>query len=102
MKLLLGLVFGLITTTTLSFVQDKQNLKIYPEPKEGFQPSVIQLTPKKNEEAYKVEIMVGKMMKADCNRQNLMGKFELRACLSLSSKFEWALIKMFFKRKVNF
>ncbi|MGY0034564.1 hypothetical protein [Pedobacter sp. NJ-S-72] len=47
MKLLLGIVFGLITTTTLSFAQDKQNLKIYPEPKEGFQRSVIQVTKKK-------------------------------------------------------
>ncbi|MET4142973.1 hypothetical protein ABIB30_005389 [Pedobacter sp. UYP1] len=37
MKLLLGLVFGLITTTALSFAQDKQNLKIYPAPQEGFQ-----------------------------------------------------------------
>jgi len=76
MKLLLGIVFGLITTTTLLFAQDKQNLKIYPEPKEGFQRSVIQLTPKKNEEDYKVEIIVGKTVKVDCNIHNLMGKFE--------------------------
>lgn len=76
MKLLLGLVFGLITITTLSFAQDKQNLKIYPAPQEGFQRAVIILSPKKNEEDYKVEIIAGKTMKVDCNIHNLMGKFE--------------------------
>lgn len=76
MKLLPGLVFLLITTTTLSFAQDKQNLKIYPAPQEGFQRAVITLSPKKNEEDYKIEIIAGKTVKVDCNIHNLMGKFE--------------------------
>ncbi|MBB6502961.1 serine protease inhibitor ecotin [Pedobacter cryoconitis] len=84
MKLLLNIALGLIATTSLCFAQNKQklntqpkqNLEIYPKAKEGFQRFVIQLPAQKNEEGYKVEIIVGKMMKVDCNQHGMIGSFE--------------------------
>ncbi|MDD0976180.1 serine protease inhibitor ecotin [Pseudomonas fontis] len=48
----------------------------YPEADKGFKRQVIHLPPQTDEYAFKVEILAGKQLEVDCNKQRLGGKLE--------------------------
>jgi ecotin len=48
----------------------------FPKPESGFTRQVIQLAPQAREDDYKVEILAGKTLNVDCNRQRLGGTLE--------------------------
>ena len=48
----------------------------YPEAEKGYTRQVIHLPDQADESAYKLEILAGKTLKVDCNRQHLGGNLE--------------------------
>jgi len=50
----------------------------YPEAEKGFTRQVIHLPAQADESAYKLEILAGKTLQVDCNRQRLGGSLEER------------------------
>lgn len=52
-----------------------ENLKPYPQQLEGMDRHVIFLSQQENEDLFKVELIAGKTMEADCNRHRLIGQF---------------------------
>jgi len=48
----------------------------YPKPKSGFTRQVIHLAPQTREDDFQVEILAGKTLTVDCNRQRLGGMLE--------------------------
>ena len=50
----------------------------YPEAEKGFTRQVIHLPAQADESAYQLEILAGKTLKVDCNRQRLGGSLEER------------------------
>ncbi|WP_247255860.1 serine protease inhibitor ecotin [Pseudomonas moorei] len=48
----------------------------FPKPESGFTRQVIRLTPQAREDDYQVEILAGKTLNVDCNRQRLGGILE--------------------------
>ncbi len=48
----------------------------YPEAEKGFTRQVIHLPAQTDESAYKLEVLAGKTLKVDCNRQRLGGSLE--------------------------
>ncbi|MCO1623113.1 serine protease inhibitor ecotin [Pseudomonas putida] len=50
----------------------------YPEAEKGFTRQVIHLPDQADESAYKLEILAGKTLQVDCNRQRLGGSLEER------------------------
>ena len=48
----------------------------YPKPESGFTRQVIHLTPQQQEEGYEIEILAGKTLTVDYNRQRLGGMLE--------------------------
>lgn len=48
----------------------------FPKPESGFARQVIHLTPQAREDDYQVEILAGKTLNVDCNRQRLGGILE--------------------------
>lgn len=81
-KSLFTLVFAflLISTTGMLFAQKNANLakeiEMFPAPKHGFKQVFIKVPSKKNENNYKVEILVGKTEMVDCNRHFMGGTIE--------------------------
>jgi ecotin len=53
----------------------KLKTEMFPTPKEGFQQFIIQLEPKEDEDAFKVEIYGGITAEIDCNKHQLSGTF---------------------------
>jgi len=53
----------------------KDELRHFPDSKEGFDRYVIYLPKQRDETDHEVEVFVGKVMMVDCNKHNLMGKF---------------------------
>lgn len=57
----------------------EKDLKAFPEPEEGMSRHVLHLEPRENEEAAKVEILIGKTIETDpVNRHFFGGKLEKR------------------------
>ncbi|AKR78457.1 MULTISPECIES: serine protease inhibitor ecotin [Edwardsiella] len=48
----------------------------YPQAEQGMTRQVIYLPPRDDEEALRVELLIGKTLPVDCNRQRLMGQLE--------------------------
>lgn len=48
----------------------------YPEAEQGFTRQVIRLPAQADESAHKLEILAGKTLEVDCNRQRLAGTLE--------------------------
>nr|WP_314267564.1 serine protease inhibitor ecotin [uncultured Moellerella sp.] len=73
-------IFPLMAAVLMSSyaIADGQLEKIAPYPKAeaGMTRNVIELQPKENEDNYKVELVIGKTLKVDCNRQWFMGELE--------------------------
>ncbi len=71
-------LFGLLSVISVSVsAQQVDDVKMFPTPKNGFVQKVIRLKPKKMEENYLVEILIGKKAEVDaCNRFFLGGNLE--------------------------
>ncbi|MFS2094577.1 serine protease inhibitor ecotin [Pseudomonas sp. Pseusp11] len=69
---------GLIIAVLSSVAQAAtlEGVAPYPKPESGFTRQVIHLAPQKQEDAYQVEILAGKTLTVDCNRQRLGGMLE--------------------------
>lgn len=63
---------------TMSFTakdyQSQADTKMYPAPEAGMKQVIIDLAKLPNEQDYKLEINIGKMMEVDCNHHRLAGK----------------------------
>ena len=69
-KFLVISVFLLFTTPIFAASDE---LKAFPPAEEGFKRMVIHLKPLENEDNYKVELMIGKTLKVDCNKHFFIG-----------------------------
>ncbi|MHC8305688.1 serine protease inhibitor ecotin [Pseudomonas sp. PB3P13] len=69
---------GLIAAALCSFAQAAPLEKFapFPKPEEGFSRQVIHLAPQTREDSLQVEILAGKTLTVDCNRQRLGGMLE--------------------------
>lgn len=56
----------------------KDNVHMFPQPKEGFERYVIKVPALDNENDHKVELMIGKTVSVDCNHHVLLGKLEAK------------------------
>ena len=63
----------LSATATLANAAKLEDVAPYPKADEGFVRQVIHLPKQAHEENFKVEILAGKMLSVDCNRQRLGG-----------------------------
>jgi ecotin len=59
--------------------QDRDSYHMFPQPTEGQVRYIIEVSPKPNEHDYRIELLVGKTMLADCNTRQLFGKVEKRS-----------------------
>lgn len=62
--------------TTLAAAASLEDVAPYPKAETGFVRQVIHLAAQQQEENYKVEILAGKTLSVDCNRQRLGGSLE--------------------------
>lgn len=69
---------GLITLglSTVALAAPLEKFAPYPKPDSGFTRQVIHLAPQTGEDSYQVEILAGKTLDVDCNRQRLGGMLE--------------------------
>ncbi|VVO38487.1 serine protease inhibitor ecotin [Pseudomonas fluorescens] len=67
------LLSGLSTLATAASLED---VAPYPKAETGFTRQVIHLAQQQQEENYKVEVLAGKTLNVDCNRQLLGGSLE--------------------------
>ncbi|MVV50555.1 ecotin [Pseudomonas sp. PB120] len=67
------MVAGLSTVVQAAKLED---VAPFPKPEKGFTRQVIHLAPQSQEDCYQVEILAGKTLKVDCNRQRLGGMLE--------------------------
>ena len=67
------IVAGLSTVVHAAKLED---VAPFPKPESGFTRQVIHLVPQKQEDNYQVEILAGKTLTVDCNRQRLGGMLE--------------------------
>lgn len=69
---------GLIVAALSSAVQAAKLEEVapFPKPESGFARQVIHLAPQAREDDYQVEILAGKTLNVDCNRQRLGGILE--------------------------
>jgi ecotin len=79
LKPLLTLLLLSFTASSLSASeQDKERYHMFPQPAEGQERYIIEVPQKPYENDYRVELLVGKEMLADCNTRQLFGKVEKR------------------------
>ena len=69
-----GLIVAALSST--AHAAKLEEVAPFPKPESGFARQVIQLTPQAREDDYQVEILAGKTLKVDCNRQRLGGILE--------------------------
>lgn len=69
---------GLIVTalSSAAHAAKLEEVAPFPKPESGIARQVIHLTPQAREDDYQVEILAGKTLKVDCNRQRLGGILE--------------------------
>lgn len=68
-----AVVTSLISTSVLA---QGDAMKAFPEAKEGYQRIVIQLPKVKNPELYRVQLIPGQVIEADCNTRSLRGDID--------------------------
>ncbi len=66
----------LATTCTQALAAKLEDVAPYPKADSGFTRSVIRLPEQSQEDNYKVEILAGKTLEVDCNRQRLGGDLQ--------------------------
>ncbi|QVW25966.1 serine protease inhibitor ecotin [Pseudomonas hormoni] len=69
---------GLIVAelSTVAHAAKLEDVAPFPKAEKGFTRQVIHLAPQKQEDSYQVEILAGKTLSVDCNRQRLGGMLE--------------------------
>lgn len=75
MKQILFLLLFLLGTSA-SFAEQKDNIDMYPQAKEGFTRYVIEVPETPNDYSHKLELRIGKMALVDCNYHRYHGKVE--------------------------
>lgn len=68
--------FVMATLTGLAHASTLEKVAPYPKAEAGFTRQAIHLPPQTQEENFKVEILAGKTLTVDCNRQRLGGVLE--------------------------
>ena len=72
-----ALVLSMSTLCNVANAGNKlEDVAPYPKAENGFTRQVIHLPKQKNEDDYKVQILAGKTLQVDCNKQRLGGKLE--------------------------
>ena len=71
-----ALLFSLSTLSGVANAAKLEDVAPYPKADKSFSRQVIHLKKKKNEDDYKVQIIAGKTLQVDCNKQRLGGKLE--------------------------
>ncbi|MCO8314270.1 serine protease inhibitor ecotin [Pseudomonas mandelii] len=69
-----GLIIAVLSS--VAHAATLEDVAPYPKPESGFTRQVIHLTPHQQEEGYEIEILAGKTLTVDCNRQRLGGMLE--------------------------
>ena len=69
-------LFPLLILPLVSAETPKDPYRMFPSPEEGVVRYVIEVPKQSNESDYRVELLVGKEMLADCNLRGLNGKVE--------------------------
>ncbi|MFG0322978.1 serine protease inhibitor ecotin [Pseudomonas sp. zjy_15] len=67
-----------LATVAPAMAASLKDIAPYPEAEKGFSRQVIHLPAQADESAYKLEILAGKTLQVDCNRQRLGGTLEER------------------------
>ena len=67
-----------LAAATPAMAASLKDVAPYPEAETGFTRQVIHLPAQADESAYKLEILAGKTLQVDCNRQHLGGSLEER------------------------
>lgn len=73
---LIALTFLSTAFSAPTFAASLKEVAPYPEAEQGFVRQVIHLPPQADESAFKLEVMAGKTLQVDCNRQHLGGQLE--------------------------
>lgn len=77
-SLTFNMTVGLIVAglSTVAHAARLETVAPFPKPESGFTRQVIHLAPKPQEENFQVEVLAGKTLTVDCNRQRLGGILE--------------------------
>ncbi|MEG7501529.1 serine protease inhibitor ecotin [Providencia stuartii] len=75
-KAILSVMAVALVSSCAMATGELEKIAPYPKAENGMTRHVIQLAAKPNEDNYQVELVIGKTIKADCNRQWFMGDLE--------------------------
>lgn len=75
-KMILSVMAMALASSAAMAAGELEKVAPYPKAEKDMVRHVIELTPQQNEENYKVELVIGKTTKADCNRQWYAGDLE--------------------------
>lgn len=75
-KAILSVMAAALVSSCAVATEDLEKIAPYPKAESGMTRHVIQLANQENENNFMVELVIGKMMKADCNRQWFMGDLD--------------------------
>ncbi|MDV5224347.1 serine protease inhibitor ecotin [Providencia vermicola] len=75
-KAILSVMAVALVSSCAMATGELEKITPYPKAENGMTRHVIQLAAKPNEDNYQVELVIGKTIKADCNRQWFMGDLE--------------------------
>lgn len=81
-SLRIGAITGLLIAnlSTLAHAAKLEDVAPYPKAEAGFTRQVIHLPKQEQEENFQVEILAGKTLEVDCNRQRLGGVLDEKIC----------------------
>ena len=68
------LAFGYLLGFTFISAQEKDNIHMFPQAKEGYVRQVIEVPKTDNEYAHKIALSIGKVMLVDCNHHAFYGE----------------------------
>ncbi|MGG4609734.1 serine protease inhibitor ecotin [Providencia sp. Me31A] len=75
-KAILSVMAAALISSCAVATEDLEKIAPYPKAESGMTRHVIQLADQKNESDFMVELVIGKVMKADCNHQWFMGELD--------------------------
>ncbi|EMI2314826.1 serine protease inhibitor ecotin [Providencia rettgeri] len=75
-KAILSVMAAALISSCAVATEELENIAPYPKAESGMTRHVIQLANQQNENDFMVELVIGKTIKADCNRQWFMGDLD--------------------------